>query len=108
MARKSNPARGSKKGERRGGRKPGTPNLLTRELKDMIRGALDKVGGQKYLETCARTEPKAFLLLLGKILPKEITGAGGTPLVPSLPGMLRQMSEEELLAVASGATAKKK
>lgn len=38
-------ARGSRPGERRGGRKPGTPNKITADLKAMILGALDEAGG---------------------------------------------------------------
>jgi hypothetical protein len=102
--RKKVPSRGSKKGERRGGRKKGTPNKITAELKDMIRAALDEAGGVDYLKKQALEEPAAFLSLLGKTLPKEVTGAGGKPLIPpsSLPGALKQMSEAELLVIASG------
>lgn len=100
--RKKAPTRGSKKGERRGGRAKGTPNLITRELKDMIRGALDAAGGQEYLEMQAKKQPVAFLTLLGKILPKEITGAGGKPLIPStLPGALPSISDADLLIIAT-------
>ena len=89
MQRKKAPSRGSKPGERRGGRQKGTPNVITRELKDMIRGALDKAGGEKYLTLQAKKNPAAFLTLLGKTLPKEITGANGKDLVPVLPGAIR-------------------
>lgn len=109
MAHKSNPNRGSKKGERRGGRKAGTPNQITRELKDMIRGALDDAGGQAYLKLQAIAEPVAFLTLLGKILPREITGAGGSNLIPGgLPGAIQMLSEAQLLAIATGKAATKK
>ena len=40
---------GSKPGERRGGRQKGTPNKMSKALKDMVLGALDDVGGQEYL-----------------------------------------------------------
>src|SRR4051812_12891771 len=108
MARKSNPNRGAKKGERRGGRKPGTPNKVTAELREMIKGALDAVGGQSYLETQARACPAAFLVLLGKTLPRELTGAGGAPLVPTtLSGALKfTLTDAQLLAIASGALSK--
>jgi len=42
-------SRGSKPGERRGGRKRGTPNKFTADVKAMILGALDAAGGQDYL-----------------------------------------------------------
>jgi hypothetical protein len=34
--------RGSKPGERRGGRKPGTPNKITREKRELLAALLDK------------------------------------------------------------------
>jgi hypothetical protein len=64
--------RGSRPGERRGGRKKGTPNKTTRALKDMILQALEDAGGVKYLKRQARENPAAFLTLIGKIVPNEI------------------------------------
>jgi hypothetical protein len=73
---------GSKKGERRGGRKKGTPNKLTGELKEMILQALENKGGVSYLEVCAAEHPAAFLTLVGKVLPLQVTGKEGAPLIP--------------------------
>lgn len=64
--------RGSKPGEHRGGRKKGTPNKLTKALKDVILGALDDAGGQQYLASQAKTNPSAFLSLLGRVVPQEL------------------------------------
>jgi hypothetical protein len=64
--------RGSKPGEHRGGRKKGTPNKLTKALKDVILGALDDAGGQAYLAKQAKTNPSAFLSLLGRVVPQEL------------------------------------
>ena len=64
------------------GRVKGTPNKVTREVKEMITQALDKAGGVAYLVRCAK-DPKtapAFLTLVGKVLPLQVTGAGGGPL----------------------------
>lgn len=55
-----------------GGRKKGVQNIITRKLKDLIDGALEEAGGQKYLVWAARQEPAAFLALLGKTLPKDL------------------------------------
>lgn len=71
---------GSKPGERRGGRKKGVPNKTTQALKDMILEALDGVGGIEYLKARAVDEPKAFLTLVGKVLPMQVTGADGGPI----------------------------
>lgn len=64
--------RGSKPGERRGGRQKGTPNKVTKALKDMILGALDDAGGQDYLMRQASENPAAFLTLIGKVLPMQV------------------------------------
>ena len=61
------------------GRPKGTPNKTTKALKDMILGALSDVGGQKYLAEQARENPTAFLTLIGKVLPLQVTGDGGGP-----------------------------
>src|SRR5688572_16972181 len=55
-----------------GGRTKGTPNRATKALRDMILGALDDAGGQAYLVQCARVQPRAFLALLGRILPTQV------------------------------------
>ena len=69
------------KGRKTGGRVAGTPNKNTTALKDAIMAALDKVGGQAYLERVAKEDPKTFCTLLGKVLPMQVTGEGGGPIV---------------------------
>jgi hypothetical protein len=68
------------------GRAKGTPNKVTKELKEMILGALDDVGGQSYLARQAEENPSAFMGLIGKVLPKDVSlsGAGGDKLVVQL------------------------
>lgn len=68
------------KGQKTGGRVKGVPNKTTGAVKDMVLTALTNVGGAKYLETQARENPTAFLTLAGKLIPHEVTGAGGAPL----------------------------
>lgn len=72
--------RGSKPGERRGGRQKGTPNKVTGALKDMILGALSDAGGQEYLLRQSSENPIAFLTLVGKVLPMTVAGSDGGPL----------------------------
>jgi hypothetical protein len=50
----------------------GKPNKATKELKEMILGALSDSGGQAYLQIQSIENPVAFMSLLGKILPKDI------------------------------------
>jgi hypothetical protein len=71
---------GSKPGERRGGRKKGTPNKFSSDVRQMVLEALNGVGGVEYLQAQAAANPSAFMTLVGKVIPKEITGAGGDPL----------------------------
>mgnify|MGYP000514731676 CR=1 FL=1 len=63
----------------KGGSRKGIPNKVTKEVKEMILAALDKVGGEDYLAEKA-ADPRtasAFLGLVGKVLPLQLTGAGG-------------------------------
>lgn len=80
--------RGSKPGERRGGRAKGTPNKSTKALKDAILLAAEEVGGEQglvgYLKILAVQEPSAFASLLGKVLPLQVTGADGGPIAHSV------------------------
>ncbi len=74
---------GIRKGGKTGGRQAGVPNLVTKELKDMILEALSNVGGTTYLQTQARDNPGQFMTLLGKVLPLQVTGKDGGALVVS-------------------------
>lgn len=62
---------------RKGGRKPGIPNKLTTDVKAMILQALEGAGGAAYLQEQALVSPAAFLTLVGKVLPMQVTGEGG-------------------------------
>ena len=64
------------KGTRPIGRKKGTPNKVTQHVKDMVIEALHKAGGVDYLLRQAKAEPKAFLSLLGKVLPLQVKHSG--------------------------------
>lgn len=63
-----------KGGPKLGGRQKGTPNKMTKALKEMVLGALDRAGGEAYLLKQAQENPASFLTLLGKILPMSIEG----------------------------------
>jgi hypothetical protein len=57
-----------------GGRKPGSQNRVQSDIRAMVVGALNELGGVAYLVRCAN-DPKtasSFVTLIGKCLPKEI------------------------------------
>lgn len=60
------------KGNKYAGNRKGVPNKVTKELKDMILGALDDAGGQAYLAQQAIDNPGPFIALVGKVLPMSI------------------------------------
>ncbi|GEM70955.1 hypothetical protein SAQ01S_07210 [Sphingomonas aquatilis NBRC 16722] len=70
------------------GRPKGAPNKTTALLKDAIIQAAIKAGGDGeegglvgYLVKQATDYPKGFLPLLGKVLPMQLAGDDGEPLV---------------------------
>lgn len=61
------------------GKPKGATTKVTRGIKDMISTALTEAGGVSYLIDRAH-DPKtasAFLTLVGKVLPLQVTGADG-------------------------------
>ena len=81
-------------GIKTGGRKKGTPNKTTGLLKDAILRAAEGAGGPAtenspgglvgYLQRHARETPQAFIGLLGKVLPLQVTGEDGGPVQVSV------------------------
>lgn len=61
----------------KGGSRKGVPNKVTSDLKSMVLKALDGAGGVEYLIEQAHAKPAAFLALVGKVLPLQVTGDGG-------------------------------
>jgi hypothetical protein len=66
-----------------GGRQKGTGNRSLQPIRDMLRAALDGVGGAEYLKTQAIENPTAFMGLIGRLVPAEVSakiaGADGGP-----------------------------
>lgn len=60
-----------------GGRPKGATNAKSIALKTMILNALDRAGGEEYLTRQANENPTAFMTLIGKVLPMDISGSMG-------------------------------
>jgi hypothetical protein len=77
------------------GRPKGVPNKTTALVREMVTQALDDAGGVAYLVERAR-DPRtasAFLSLVGKVLPVQLTGVDDGPI---------QVTRIELVALGDG------
>jgi hypothetical protein len=92
-------AKGSSK---TGGRKRGTPNKITRNVREAILAAFEEAGGVDYLRTVAKEDPKTFCTLLGKTMPTVVAGGGTQPHGPRL----SDLHQERLRAAPTGAAAR--
>ena len=63
------------------GKPKGAVTKSTAAIKDMILMALDKAGGADYLARQAEETPAAFMALVGKVLPLQLTGKDGGAMV---------------------------
>jgi hypothetical protein len=61
------------------GRKPGSKNKAGANVAAAILRTLDKAGGDAYLLKLANDHPRVFGMLLGKLMPTQLTGADGEP-----------------------------
>ena len=59
-------------GRKTGGRTKGTPNRLTSELRDLMLGALDDLGGREWVVERARERPELMFQMLGRLLPRDV------------------------------------
>ena len=83
------------------GRAKGTPNKTTAALKDAILKAAELEGEDGkgkgkltgYLRRVAREDVKAFSALLGKVLPLQVTGQDGGPVVVEITRFADQPSK---------------
>jgi hypothetical protein len=83
------------------GRQSRTPNRITREVKEMVLAALDRAGGEDYLLAQAHDNPKAFLSLLGRIIPTQVTGKDGKDLIPDRASDPDRVAQALLLLLAT-------
>lgn len=63
------------KGRKLGGRKKGAVNKTTASVKQALLIAFERAGGVEYLVKVAKTDPKTFCTLLGRVIPTEIAGS---------------------------------
>lgn len=71
---------GKSRPQPKGGSRKGIPNKVNADVKAMILQALHNAGGVEYLTARAEDNPKAFLALLGRVLPMTVANADGGPL----------------------------
>lgn len=58
-----------------------SPNKFTASIKEMVERALHKAGGVDYLTEQAHKNPIAFMGLIGRVLPLQVTGENGGALL---------------------------
>lgn len=80
-------------------RPKGSPNKLTKEVREMVEGALTKLGGEAWLVKTARKQPAAFLALLGKLVPRVLDVQGGVTHTH-----VSELPESRLEQIATGVT----
>jgi hypothetical protein len=79
-----------KGGKREGaGRPKGAVDKGNALIREMIVEALHGLGGIEYLQGVARSHPTAFVSLIGKTMPLQVTGDGGGPVKQSLEVVFR-------------------
>ena len=76
------------------GRPKGVPNKTTGQLKEMILQALAGAGGVAYLQTQASKNPNAFLSLVGRVLPLQVSSDPDAPLIPHTIAFVVQQSKD--------------
>ena len=103
---RKNPNRGSKKGERRGGRAKGTPNKITMAVRLKFEEAFailqQKPKDPASLVQWARRNPGEFYKLASKLIPLQVVGDPDNPLVFQDVTKLSDAELEQLRALKPG------
>lgn len=73
------PKLGVNRGNAGKGRPKGSVNKITRDIREAVLQSFETVGGAAYLAEQARLNPTAYLTLVGKVLPLQVTGESGGP-----------------------------
>src|SRR3954469_11342915 len=88
-----------------GGRQAGTPNKLSADVRAMILATLDRAGGEDYLLEQATANPRAFLSLVGRLIPTRVTGKDDAPSIPDRAADPQRVAHALLLLIASAGAA---
>jgi hypothetical protein len=75
----SQPKLGVNRGNAGKGRPKGSVNKITRDIREAVLQSFETVGGAAYLVEQAKLNPTAYLTLVGKVLPLQVTGESGGP-----------------------------
>jgi hypothetical protein len=71
-------------------------------VRAMILGALERAGGEDYLLEQASAKPRAFLSLLGRLLPTQVTGKDDAPLISERASDVERVTGAFLAALKTG------
>jgi hypothetical protein len=80
MAAKKAQSKPASKTKRKPGRPKGSQNADTKALRDVFLSALATLGGERWIVQQATKRPDLMFTALGRLLPKEVTGAAGGPM----------------------------
>ena len=67
------------------GQNKGSPNKVTKTLKEALLASFETLGGEAWLVQLAESDPKAYASLLGRLVPSEISAEVVSTTFPELP-----------------------
>lgn len=62
------------------GRRAGTPNALTVQFRESVQRVYSMIGGDAHMASWAQKEPTEYYRIAARLIPHELTGAGGGPI----------------------------
>lgn len=63
---------------KRGGRKKGTPNKITKAFREAVLTVFGDLGGEAHLLKWAKDNPTEFYKIAARLIPTELTGPAGS------------------------------
>ena len=89
---------GSKPGERRGGRKPGTPNKFSLSVREAVLETFERLGGVEHMTAWAADHPAEFYRIAAKLIPQAIEGS----MQHTHTVLARELDDDALASIAAG------